>query len=113
MALFHRKPDLSAATLAEFTAEAAKRGYELISLESAAAIDRLTRLTPADPKVLEEIGTALQSIPGLCREVAEKDAEVNTLRGQLHSARVREWWLVEGHLDQKWGAMALTRTEVP
>jgi len=103
----HRKL-LASVSLDELTVEVERRGLRLILAESLAAIDRMT---VADPNVLAEISAGLKSIPGLCRQITEKDSEVYRLREQLNSARVREFWLVEGHRDQKWGAMALPGKE--
>jgi hypothetical protein len=102
--LRHRPPNLSRVELVALTAEIERRGYRLISAESMASIDRMT---PADPKVLDEISTALRSIPGLCREVAEKSAEVDALHDQLTRAHAAAWWTTQGELDKRLGAMAL------
>lgn len=108
--IFHRKP-LSSVSLDELRLEVERRGYRVITPVSAQAFDRMR---PADPKVLAEIGEALKSIPPLCAEIQAERDEVYRLRDELASARVREWWLIEGHRDQRLGAMALApTTETP
>jgi len=86
---------------------AERHGFRLVTVEAAMA---LSRLRPADPKALEEIGASLKLVAPLCAEVQRERDEVYRLRAELASARVREWWLIEGHRDQRLGAMALAPT---
>jgi hypothetical protein len=107
MKSFHRSPDLQRVELVALTAEVERRGYRLISAESMASIDRMTDIVPIDPETLALIRDGLRSVPLLCAELQEKYAEILELRNQLGQTYVMRWWVEQGELDKRLGAMAL------